>query len=152
MRTIPCFVRKDYFSIISRTSKGRNDSVIMTYLTEKEEHDLDEHIPIEIERGGVKFNIEPDSVLYYGEIDFDSDEDLNLISHANWFNNVLLLGYCLPANYDYDKHCCYSPKKVPLWYDTVRPDFVAQYLHGCLGKPKRSLIFNHVTYGKSKKS
>jgi len=117
---------------------------IMTYITEDEERALDNKESIEIDRGSRHFTINPHDVYCYGEIDFhNGSEDYKELAKLKFLSHLCFCGVWLEANYDYDKHCCYSPINRKQWYDTTRPEVLAQYTHGILGKPKRTIIFNH---------
>lgn len=131
--------------MISRTkAKKEKESVIMSYITEEEEHELDKNGFISILRGGITFNIYSYDVYCYGEINFEPDsDDYATIATFNWLSHLDLLGVVIPANYNYEKHVAYSDTGKLKWYDTVRPEVYAQYVHGVLNKPKRTIIFRN---------
>lgn len=113
----------------------------MISITEEEEHMLDEGY-LKTTKNGIEFDIPANKVICYGEIDFNNgSDDLHVIENMNWLNHLLALGICVPANYNYKEHCCYTPIAKMKWYDTTNPAIVAQYVHGRLGKPKRCCIF-----------
>ena len=95
--------------------------------------------------GKYEFIIEPANKPIYGLIDFTTNsDDYHVLETMNWLDWVTMFGIVIPANYDYEHHCCYSPIKIPRTYDTSNPAKVAQYLHGCLGKPQFTLIFREL--------
>ena len=59
----------------------------------------------------------------------------------------ILYAHIIPkslSNYDYDKHVAYSDNRKSCKYtETWSSGVVAKYAHGCLGKPKRIIIFNN---------
>lgn len=127
----------------------------MTSITKEEEEQLDNNESIHIKRGGFEFNIEPNDVFCYGHIDFhDNSADMDVISGFKWLNHLVFRGVIVPANYDYEKHCAYSDIKTYRYYDTMKPEVVAQYAHGCIGKPERTIIFKQVNkaHGKHRNS
>ena len=139
-------VREDYYSLVSKkTVSKQNESVVMTYITEAEEKAIDKGKTITLKRGNLKFTIQPSNIYCYGEIDFNNDsEDMDVISTFNWLDHLITRGVCVPSNYDYNKHECISINKRPMWYDTTKCELYAKYVHACLGKPKRCLIFRDV--------
>lgn len=139
-------VRKDYYSLIAKKLLNkRTESVVITYITEKEEKLIDEGKTIEIKRGNCKFVIQPSNIYCYGIIDFHSgSEDSDVISTFTWLDHLITRGVCIPANYNYDKHECISKNKSPMWYDTIKCEDYVRYAHGYLGKPERTLIFRQI--------
>lgn len=142
MKTIQMPIIKDYQTLICRTESTSKISVMMTYITEDEEHELDNNRPIIIKRGNITFMVNPQTVYCYGEIDFNTNsEDYKTLATFNWLDHLTDRGIGIPANYNYKTHTCVTPLRQYQYYDTVKPEVVAQYLHGVLGKPERTLIF-----------
>lgn len=139
-------IRNDYYSMVSKKRLDkRTECVIMSYITEKEEELIDNGKTIVIKRGNTKFTINPANIYCYGIIDFHPDsEDIDIISTFNWLDHLIIRGICIPANYNYDKHQCLSINKKPMWFDTLRCDYLARYAHGFLGKPERTIIFRQI--------
>lgn len=126
------------------------EQIIMIPISEKEELALDNGI-LHTVRNGFTFTIESKDVICYGEIDFhDNSDDFDVIQGMNWLNWIQGLGICVPSDYSYEEHCCYSPIKSCRYYDTSNPAVVAQYNHAVLGKPKRVCIFKEKHYGARK--
>lgn len=138
-------IRKDYAVIISHTNpSNKRDciSVVMSHITLDEEKTLDSGDNIVIKRGNISFRVSPENLYCYGEIDFnDESEDLETIDGFDWFNHLIFSGYHVPNDYDYETHTCYSPLSCYRTRETWHPADAAQYLHGFLGKPKRTVIF-----------
>lgn len=131
-----------YQTLICRIEGNIRTSVIMTHITEEEEQNLDNNIPIKIKRGNLTFFIQPQTVYCYGEINFNTgSDDYKTIGTFNWLDHLVTRGIGVPANYDYKTHTCVSKINQYQFYDTVKPEIIAQYLHGVLGKPQRTVIF-----------
>ena len=123
------------------TTKNESEQIIMIPISEEEELALDDGLLV-AHRNGFTFCIEKTNVICYGEIDFrDGSEDFEVIQGMNWLDHVQGLGVCVPSDYDYEEHCCYSPLKSYRYYDTSNPAVAAQYMHARLGKPQRCCIF-----------
>lgn len=134
-----------FYIITPNPDRQLKRRVVITYITEEEESLLDSNKTITIERGGVVFTINKDNVEYYGNIDFNRDsDDMYTIADAHWFSTLGMAGVWLPSRYSYRRHCAYSDLSVPRMYDTFKPELVAQYGHGCIGKPERCVIFKHL--------
>lgn len=120
---------------------GRQKAIIMLPITKDEESKLDERKAFGKEIGGSIIPLGPSNVKYYGEIDFSTgSEDYTVLEESKLFFPMSFQGVSVPANYDYDKHVCYSDIKKPRWYDTVNAAIICQYAHGILNKPKRVAI------------
>jgi hypothetical protein len=135
----------EIFTITSHiTDNKKGMSVVMTSITAEEEIELDKGNDICIKRGGMKITIPVRNVYCYGVIDFHTDSsDMNIIADFDWLDHLKFSGIIVPSNYDYDKHCAYSDLNVARQYDTFYPEVVAQYGHGVIGKPERTVIFRH---------
>ena len=131
-----------YQVICSRSiSKVETELIIMIPISEKEELTLDKGILI-AKRNDFTFTIDKSTVICYGEIDLhDGSDDFEVIQGMNWLDHLGALGICVPSDYSYEEHCCYSPIKSYRYYDTTNPAVVTQYIHGRLGKPQRCCIF-----------
>ena len=136
----------DYYSISNKRRLDKHyEGVVMTYICEEDENNIDCGKNIIIKRGNLSFDIKPSDIYCYGVIDFDKDsEDMEKMRSFSWLDNDILKGFCVPANYDYSTHTCISYNQFPLWYDTFRTDIIAKYVHACLRKPERTLIFRHI--------
>lgn len=134
--------RTDYYVITSRSfSSANKELIVMIPISEEEETKLDKgHLCCE--RGNIKFDIYASDIICYGEIDFSNNsDDLKVISTMNWLDHLSLHGICVPSDYNYEEHCCYSPIKTFRYYDTMNPAIVARYVHAYLGKPQRCCLF-----------
>lgn len=144
MKTLFLSENLEYRIITSHIDKINKYSIIISSITEEEELDLDNNKAITIKRGNKTFNIQPNNIECYGVIDFhNSSDDMDIIADFNWLNHLTFGGVVVPSNYDYERHCVQTPLNIPLVYDTFRPEVVAQYAHGLIGKPERSIIFKH---------
>lgn len=137
-----------YQVICSRsTSKLEKELIIIIPISEKEELALDKGLLV-TKRDGFQFTIDKSTVICYGEIDFhDGSDDFDVIQGMNWLDHLGALGICVPSDYNYEEHCCYSPIKSYRYYDTTNPAIVAQYMHARLGKPQRCCIFKEKRNG-----
>lgn len=116
----------------------------MTSITEKEEKLLDANKTIQITRGNREFIIEPTNIICYGEIDYsNSSEDLDFIAQLDWYKTNSFCGFIMPSEYNYEDHTVTADIKGGRRFDTTQCDLVAQYAHGCIGKPKRTVIFKN---------
>lgn len=133
---------QDYFVLISRIDTLRKEQVIMTYITEEEEQQLDNGKEITLERGSKSFQVHRNNVYCYGEVDFhEGSDDCKQIATFNFLNQLDWKGVVIPSDYHYDFHECHSPLTCYRWTETWEPDTLARYAHGCLNKPKRIVLF-----------
>lgn len=126
---------------IARPSENSGVQVVMLGITEEQEKQLDngESLLIETDRG--IFNVDPDLCYCYGEFDLSpNSDDIIKMYEAKWFNN-LEIRHSVISDYDYENHCGTSDRRGGRWYDTSNLKDYLPYLHGCIGKPKRIVIF-----------
>ena len=139
---IPMPIRSDYFNIITVKDKVSCKHVLITYLTEEEERKIDAGLTISIVRGNAKFRISKRDVYFYGVMDFNQgSDDFTIIDNSPILDDLGLQGKCIPSDYDFANHTCYSPIKYYRYYESWSPAFVFQYYYAMLGKPERALIF-----------
>ena len=118
---------------------------IITGITELEHKKLKNLNDLHIVRGNCEFHITPDDVLCYGDIDFhESSDDCKELDTFNFLEHLVAKGIGIPSRYNYDKHECISPINRYLITETFRNSVLCRYLHGCLGKPKFTLIFRKI--------
>lgn len=116
-------------------------ALMMIPITKEEEDNLDKKESFTKEINDKLIPLGPSNVKYYGEIDFNQNsEDYAILEDSRMFFSMEFQGVSIPANYDYEHHCCYSEDKRPKWFDTVNAALICQYTHGILGKPKRVAI------------
>lgn len=130
-------------TICSRTDKTFHFSVNITHITPKEETKIDKGEIITIKRDNIVYNIDPKSILCYGEIDFHtSSDDYRTIEDFDWLKHVND-SIAIPSKLNYDDSTvyCKNHNTSYAWYDTFNSAAIAQYLHCRIGKPKRTLIF-----------
>lgn len=141
MSTFQLLTQTTYQTIVSHTNTGSYD-IIMTDINNKDEYALDHNQFVILKRGNRLFIINPKDVYFYGDVDFTTgSEDMEAISNVTWFNQ-LKYGIKIPSDYDYETHSqiidgTYRGRT----HETFKPELVVQYKHGCLGKPKKIVIF-----------
>ena len=132
-----------YHSIDKRV----NESIVIIPITEAEEKSLDSG-ELRVDKGNQRFTITKSELICYGEIDLSTNsDDYKVIENMKWLDSLGFQGLCIPSDYDYNEHACYSPTGRLRYYETWNPAVAAQYRHGCLGKPKRCCIFKQRSYG-----
>lgn len=140
-------IQKDY-KILASLSDNKNsykERIVITWISKEEEALLDEGKELKIERGNRKFVINEYNTYCYGIIDYKlGSNDSNVIATFNFLDSLIFRGVFVPSNYDYDTHSCTSPKPFYQHYETWRPEVLAQYCHGVLGKPKRTVLFRQI--------
>ena len=136
---------QDYYVLISRIDKSYREQVIITYITEEEEQQLDEGKQLTLERGNASFQVHGNNIYCYGEVDFhEGSDDCKQIATFNFLDYLDWKGVILPSDYHYDTHTCHSPIKSYRWYETWSPEILARYAHGCLNKPERIVLFRRL--------
>lgn len=114
-------------------------------VTKEQEDELVENGKLSITKGNKVFNINLDHCFCYGNIDFTTDSsDLNEIDESGMFEKYDMK-FVLYSHYDYKTHTCKTPYKRAMWYDSWDIKKILQYIHGCLDKPERVLIFKDTT-------
>lgn len=141
-------ITPDYHILINiKDNVKQKKQVIITFLTEEEELELDnikDIKVIKINRGNRCFEITQNDILCYGLIDLNDENDVNIISRLKFLSHLDVVGKHIFANYDYDNHTCSSPTKKPKWTETFNPLVLFKYGHGCINKPKHVLLFNRI--------
>lgn len=129
------------FNFIARPCDNNGVQVIMAGITEEQEKDLDNGKIITIETSIGCFDVNPDMCYCYGELDLSpNSKDINRIYEAHWFDNFNT-NIHLVSEYDYETHSVTSDIPGGRWYESFNPKHYIPYLHGCIGKPKRIVIF-----------
>ena len=134
------------YKVISvHSNPDAKELFIITGITELEYKKLKSLNDLHIVRGNCSFNITPDDVLCYGDIDFhEGSDDCKELDTFNWLEHLIAKGVPIPSKYNYDKHECISPISKYLITETFRNSTLCRYLHGCLGKPQYTLIFREI--------
>lgn len=131
-------------TIVSHT-KAPKRLINITRLTEREELRIKDGQDIYIVRDGIKYKIKQSSIICFGTIDLSTDsddyydiEDLDLLAAATE-------PFHMPSPYDYKTHATVlsDTGRSYRYTETYNGAQVAQYLHACIGKPERILIFIH---------
>lgn len=145
IHVIPMPIFQDYHILVSRTDVNHKEQVIMTYITEEEEQELDKHNTLTLKRNNIVFQIHSNNVYCYGEVNFkEGSDDCKQIATFNFLDYLGWKGIMLPSDYHYDTHECHSPLTSYRWYETWQPDVLARYAHGCLNKPERIVLFRRL--------
>ena len=143
--TIQMPVDPTYKVINVRQNPTNKEIFIIMGITELECKKLKNLNDLHITKCNCKFNITPDDVLCYGEIDFhEGSDDCKELDTFNWLDNLGIRGIGIPSRYNYDRHECNSPINKYLITETFRNSTLCRYLHGCLGKPQYTLIFREL--------
>ena len=134
------------YKVISVHSNSYSKELfIITGITELEHKKLKNLNDLHIIRGNCEFNITPDDVLCFGDIDFhEGSDDCKELDTFNWLEHLVAKGIGIPSRYNYDRHECKSPINKYLITETFRNSTLCRYLHGCLGKPQYTLIFREL--------
>lgn len=141
---IPLVSTLSYFILATYKTNKKLTQVIMSKISKEEEDEIDKlrDRTITLERGNRTFIVSAKQIYCYGEVDFNSQKDLDTIDTFKFLGHLGGVGIHINSNYNYDTHSCSSPKSVPLWAETWIPSFLARYAHGHIGKPKRIILFN----------
>lgn len=124
-------------------NKVKREITVMTYISEEEESHIDKGETLLLTRGDRHLTVEVRRVYCYGEVDFSTgSDDFNQIDTFSFLDYLTgFTGLPIYANYDYKTHTCRIPEHKLYWAETWSPAIVAQYAHGCLGKPQRIVLF-----------
>jgi len=142
VRTISMPIKGSYKVISSNKSRTGSKSIIMTGISEKDIDKIEHSKSIILRRDNSEFNISPNDVICYGDIDFkEGSEDCETLDSFDWLDTLGVKGISIPARYNYDKHECTTDRNILLWTETFKISTLCRYLHGCLGKPKFVIIF-----------
>lgn len=131
------------YKVISfHTNLTSKEVFIITGIDDSDINKINHSCNLHLKRGNCTFNVTPDNIFCYGDIDFnEGSEDSATLDTFNWLDHLDAKGVPIPSNYNYDKHECTTNKKFILWTETFKNSVLCRYLHGCLGKPKFTLIF-----------
>lgn len=148
MKTIQMPIIQGYQTLACRIINNKEEhSVMMIPISEQEENEIDKGGELSVKRHNLEFNIETKDIYCYGKINFDNgSEDMDTLSEFNWLDFMTERGKSIPANYNHKNHTCRTDTDRVKYFDTTRPELVAQYAHGLLGKPERVLIFRYIVY------
>ena len=96
---IPMPIFQDYYVLISRIDKSCREQVIITYITEEEEQQLDKGKQLTLERGNASFQVHGNNIYCYGNGDFnESSDDCKQIATFNFLDYLDLKGVMLPSD------------------------------------------------------
>ena len=142
VRTISMPIDDTYKVISFHCNPTSKDVFIITGITESDINKIKHSCTLSLERGNCKFVINPDDIFCYGDIDFnEGSDDCKELDTFNWLEHLGVKGVTIPSRYNYNKHECTTDRNVILHTETFKNSVLCRYLHGCLGKPKLTLIF-----------
>lgn len=142
---IPMPIDPTYKVISVHVNPDAKELFIITGISELEYKKVKSLNDLHIVRGNAEFHVTPDDVLCYGDIDFhEGSDDCKELDTFNWLEHLVAQGIGIPSRYNYDKHECTSPINKYLITETFRNSTLCRYLHGCLNKPKFTLIFREI--------
>lgn len=129
------------FMFIAKPSSNNGLQVVIMPISEEEENQLNKGKHISHEYLGNSFDIDPNLCYAYGELDLSpNSKDIKKIYKNNLFDN-LNVNVFVQSDYDYKTHSVTSDVKSGRWFETSDPRIFLPYLHACLNKPKRVVIF-----------
>lgn len=133
------------YHTLTKFKEGKSvRKVIVTYISDKEEKDIDNGVNfLTLERGDKTFYISLKDILTYGNVDFTNKDDLSQLNKIKLFKDTLNCVYRY-SNYDYTTHTCKSDIRIPKWTEVIDTVDLVKYAHGCLNKPDRIIIFKYV--------
>lgn len=132
---MPIFDRNYY--VIDR-GNDRDKAIILAKITDLEESRIDEGKTIVITIEGRDYEIEPKQLICYGDVNLNTgSEDYNTVDKFDVIDEPIEM----PVNYDFTTHTCKSNVKRYKTAETTSAAKVIQYAYGCLGKPKKIVIF-----------
>lgn len=119
----------------------KNTKIIMAPIDEDMECQIDSGLNVKIEIAkGISTIVTPNKVLTYGDVDFNSTEDLDLFDRLNLKINEFS-GFSIPSSYDYNTHTYIKSNNGGNFYQTWDNIKIIKFKHGCLGKPKKIIVF-----------
>lgn len=125
-------------------NSGKVVYIIISYLSETEEKELDNIGRVVLKRGNEQFKISIRDVYCYGEIDFSTNsQDFKQLDDFDLCSIKLMHGQDIWSDYSYAQHKCFSPTNRVRWTETWSSAIYAQQCHGMIGKPERTIIFKY---------
>ena len=136
-------ITQTYRILCNNRESLKRHQVIMTHISKEEEHIIDKIVNAHILliRGDKQFKITKKQIYCYGEVDFNSEEDLDQIDKFDFLNYLGSRGLAVPSDYDFETHSCYPETKGVKWTETWTPSIITKYAYACLNKPKRIVLF-----------
>ncbi len=125
---------------LTDSSKG-NRIVVMEAITEEQEARIDKSkqyfgsIRHTKEDGQI---IDRKDIYVYGEINFNSEEDCNILNHFHLLDNDNSFVY---SGFNYDKGTIVLKENKVKWYQTTNNIKWLQFNHCLIGKPERIIIY-----------
>lgn len=126
---------------IARPAENNGVQVVMLGITEEQEKKLDKGEDFIIKTNLGSFHIESEFCFAYGELDLSpNSDDIIKMDKADWFKSIEICHW-IPSEYDYETHTVTSDKRGGRTFSTIYLRDYLPYLHGCINKPKRIVIF-----------
>ena len=125
---------------LTDSSRG-NKVVIMEAITKEEEARIDKSkqyfgsIRHTKENGQI---IDGKDIYVYGEINFNNEEDCNILNRFHLLNSDNSFIY---SNFNYDKGTVILKENKVKWYQTIDNIKWLKFNHCLIGKPKRIIIY-----------
>lgn len=139
--TTNCIDCLDFYYIFNSCDISSSIRIVITRITEEEEKDLDNNKSILIKRGSNQFDINPDNCIAFGDLDLSpNSKDIKTLCNSKVFSNFDINLFVL-SKYNYDTHTVTSDIRGGRWHTTKDPNVFLPYIHGCIGKPERVVIF-----------
>lgn len=118
---------------------GREKLVFIETITTKEEKEIDDIV----NNKGVwiknDHKINSKNIFFYGEIDLNSDDDLDIIEKNNLVDEN---GNYIPTTFNYDnEEITTNENGCVKQYPTTDPILWFKYCHCIIGKPKRVVVY-----------
>lgn len=145
-RQIACLYRSDN----SRTfmvAINDNDEKVLKRIKDAEDGVFSVSVTCGINNNEVKYTIPKNNILLYGEVDMDSDDDLDVFfMYKNKLMNDDVMGRknIVPTSLDYDSGLVsVEAREVIRTADTWDLETWLKYNHCLIGKPNKILIYEY---------
>lgn len=79
------------------------------------------------------------SILMYGDVDVNNQDDIDFINKANILNEDE--GNYIKSNFDYENSTFTTIDRIPKYYPTFNHLLWFKYHHAIIGKPKKIIIY-----------
>lgn len=144
MKAIPMPTFENQYVLHKHTTGHETMKVIMMPIDDVIENRIENiNQIIHLKTNKREYAVKASDILLYGSIDFDDENDINIINHFKFLSNLLGVGAPIPEHYDYEKHVAYSPKNYYLLGETWNPMDLVKFAHGSLNKPEKVVIFKY---------
>lgn len=152
--TTNCINCLDFYYILRPCDSPNKDyQIVITRLSTDEEEKLNNNEPVILKRKDTTFIVQPDLCYAYGELDLSpNSKDINTIYNSKYFSYLDIHISCL-SKYDYNSHTVTSDVRGGRYFWSNNPKDYLPYIHGCIGKPSKVVIFKeYIVVHKKKRS